>query len=922
LEAIHPDLAAEWHPTKNGDLKPTDVVSGSGKKVWWKCLKCPHEWKTVVSSRACGLKTGCPACSGKVATPSNNLAVKRPDLAAEWHPTKNGDLKPTDVTPGSSKRVWWRCKEGHEWCVAVGGRGGCRKCWNVKRGRSSTPDKNLAREYPELVKEWHPTNDLKPTDFVSGSNKKVWWKCLKCPYEWEGSIRSRTVQGVGCHSCSGKVATPWRNLGTEHPDWAVEWHPTKNGDLKPADVVSGSGKKVWWKCSRCLREWRVSPSKRRGCRSCVRRLLLDAKKRSESLAVKNPEVAKDWHPTKNEDLKPTDIRPGSTKKVWWICPEGHEWETTPSSRVYQRSGCHTCSRRVVTTDNDITVTHPELVKKWHPKNDLKPTDVVSGSGKKVWWKCSRCPYEWESPICYVTRAKREICDACAGRIPVPWRNLATEYPELVKEWHPTKNGGLKSTDVHSADKRKVWWKCLKCPHEWSAQIYHRKNGSGCPACAGRVATPWRNLETEYPELAAEWHPTKNGDLKPTDVTPRSSRKVWWKCSKCLYEREISPSSITNNNKKNDPSYNGCPACSGRVATPWRNLVTEQPYLAKQWHPTKNGDLRPTDVTPLTNKKVWWKCDKCPYEWEAPPARILKNNKKNDPSYNGCPACGGRVATPWRNLATEQPELAKEWHKDNGLKPTDVTPGSSRKVWWICGRCSNEWPATIANRVGRGSGCPVCARNVKLPPMKKAVRGLFRIFITGGGMYDSPGKEQVGEMLMDEYTRHGLEELELLSLPGKGRELRQLTENGFRVGCDSIGVEWKKASVLQGLMKALYLTGRIPFVMPIVRGDVDNILLDDGYLPEFSAVHLDYNSPLMRRHVLATEAALVGNPDAIVAVTVSQVNLHGLQMSYRPGDFPFVNADDPELLFYQPYLGAKSRVFPSGHPMETYCFRGG
>ena len=29
--------------------------------------------------------------------------------------TKNGDLRPTDVTYGSEKKVWWRCTFGHSW---------------------------------------------------------------------------------------------------------------------------------------------------------------------------------------------------------------------------------------------------------------------------------------------------------------------------------------------------------------------------------------------------------------------------------------------------------------------------------------------------------------------------------------------------------------------------------------------------------------------------------------------------------------------------------------------------------------------------------------------------------------------------------------------------------------------------------------
>jgi len=46
LSITHPELAAEWHPTKNGELSPEKVVGRSAEKVWWKCQKGPdHEWQ-------------------------------------------------------------------------------------------------------------------------------------------------------------------------------------------------------------------------------------------------------------------------------------------------------------------------------------------------------------------------------------------------------------------------------------------------------------------------------------------------------------------------------------------------------------------------------------------------------------------------------------------------------------------------------------------------------------------------------------------------------------------------------------------------------------------------------------------------------------------------------------------------------------
>ena len=64
--------------------------------------------------------------------------------------------------------------------------------------------------------------------------------------------------------------------------------------------------------------------------------------------------------------------------------------------------------------------------------------------------------------------------------------------------------------------------------EWQAKVHDRNKGYGCPYLNGRaVWEGFNDLQTVNPELAAQWHPTKNGNLKPTQVPTGSGRKVWW-----------------------------------------------------------------------------------------------------------------------------------------------------------------------------------------------------------------------------------------------------------------------------------------------------------------------------------------------------------------------------------------------------------
>ena len=153
----------------NGYLMPYQVTPGSGKKVWWRCSR-GHEWEASPNNRTKG--RGCPYCAGKKASKECNLAVKHPELTKEWHPTRNGDLTPDQVTPSSGKKVWWRCSQGHECEASPDGRAGgtgCPDCYNEKRGEILRKAAlqlvgSLADRNPELAREWHPTKNgtLKP----------------------------------------------------------------------------------------------------------------------------------------------------------------------------------------------------------------------------------------------------------------------------------------------------------------------------------------------------------------------------------------------------------------------------------------------------------------------------------------------------------------------------------------------------------------------------------------------------------------------------------------------------------------------------------------------------------------------------------------------------------------------------------------
>ena len=114
LSAVHLELIAEWSD-RHLPLPPDKITFCSNKKVWWKGA-CGHEWETSVKARSNGEK--CPICTGaRVVTGINDLSALKPELASEW--SEKNEIKPTEVSIGSHKKIIWQCKLGHEWTATV-----------------------------------------------------------------------------------------------------------------------------------------------------------------------------------------------------------------------------------------------------------------------------------------------------------------------------------------------------------------------------------------------------------------------------------------------------------------------------------------------------------------------------------------------------------------------------------------------------------------------------------------------------------------------------------------------------------------------------------------------------------------------------------------------------------------------------------
>jgi len=481
-----------------------------------------------------------------------NITITHPELAKQWHPTKNGDFRAENFTFGSEKKVWWLCpniicKEGciHEYIMMVCNRvkgNGCKFCCIPRKQHCI--HESISHTHPELVKQWHPTENgvLKPEDFTMGSHKEITWVCenkcdFSCSHIWKAEIKTR-VRGSGCPYCStpAKQFCKHNSLAYINPELEKQWHPTKNGDLKAEHFSVCSGEKVWWYCNKSCEygckhggwESRIaSRTNGGGCPYCCKQLLPC---KHESIEYKYPELLKQWHPTKNGDLNPNELSVSSPVKVWWLCQETcnygclHEWEAVVYSRTINNSGCPFCCYNTLQLciHDSIVYTHPEILKQWHPtKNgELTPEQFSAGSNKDAWFykicDIGGCVHEWHSCIANITN--RNVNNGPTSVLCIH-ESLSYLHPKIAKQWHPTKNGELTPEQITSGSGLKVWWLCDK-KHNFQSRVANRTIlNRGCPYCVNKTEQKlYDALIKHYPQLnqqfKVEW--CKNITYLPFD----------------------------------------------------------------------------------------------------------------------------------------------------------------------------------------------------------------------------------------------------------------------------------------------------------------------------------------------------------------------------------------------------------------------
>ncbi len=280
----------------------------------------------------------------------DNLLENCPDIQKVWDYEKNYPFQPRHFKQYSNHKAWFICENKHSTLVQIGSKARGHSC-KVCAGQKATEKYNLQLLFPEIAKEWnYKMNNKPPEKYLPFSNEVVYWDCPKCKSTYDYQINWRTSNSENCPYCAGKRVNETNCLATTHPDLIKKWDYKKNKELKltPYNVTKGQHDKVWWICERnhSYPKMIYDSVGGGGCPTCYNlygRFKPKKVKREKSLAVKKPEVARQWHPTKNRDVTAYEVGPYAREKYWWLCYNcGHEWLKPPNNRKSAR--CESCKK--------------------------------------------------------------------------------------------------------------------------------------------------------------------------------------------------------------------------------------------------------------------------------------------------------------------------------------------------------------------------------------------------------------------------------------------------------------------------------------------------------------------------------------------------------------------------------------------------
>lgn len=322
-------------------------------------------------------------------------------------------------------------------------------------------------------------------------------------------------------------------------------------------ITIGSSKKVIWK-GKCGHIWESTISHRiggRGCPYCAHKKVI---KGVNDLMTMNPKIANEWNYNKNEE-SPDTVFNTSNKKVWWICPKGHEYQAKISNRTALGRGCPTCNKERHTSFPEQIIYYyvrdvfPDAINNYKDKITKKEIDIYI---PKLKIGIEYDGYYFHKNKIIKDTEKDDYFSSLGIKI------IRIKEVETIDEVNTNKNEeniiyvccksnffiAMKKVLIELAMK-------LNIKDIWDNVDIH--NDSTDIIINMYTKEKSNSLSMLYPKLLESWNWEKNRGLNPEFIPAVSGKKVWWKCPKCNHEWQAR---ISHRTKRN----HGCPQCSKQL----------------------------------------------------------------------------------------------------------------------------------------------------------------------------------------------------------------------------------------------------------------------------------------------------------------------------------------------------------------------
>lgn len=281
----------------------------------------------------------------------------------------------------------------------------------------------------------------------------------------------------------------------------------------------------------------------------------------------------------------------------------------------------------------------------HERNDDSSFRTATTKASRfAAWVCPECGHRFTAKVAEMV--KRTKCPVCAEQEQARWERQLAEWrqtpiaavAELAAAWADERDPASVMVAEHGL--------CVfRCPEgHWPSITPIRFLEAGCPHCrSNRTRAATKPLAQIHPELASQWHLTRNKGMSPDQLPWNSKRKVWWQSACCGAEWEESP---LNRDKYRRMR---CPTCQSILGS----LAWCDPGLALEWaseNPISAWHVRPSADTAFVPR---WVCaNDSSHRWEMPLA--------SRSAGAGCPECRepGKSKVELAHFAAVQQVFAK------------------------------------------------------------------------------------------------------------------------------------------------------------------------------------------------------------------------------------------------------------------------